>query len=64
MTELSPDCLDTRLLDEFQRDLPLVPRPFAAMGQALGLTESEVLDRLCRLVAAGRVPVDGAPLAR
>ena len=43
---LPPACPDTRLLDEFQRDLPLVPRPFAAMGQALGLTESEVLDRL------------------
>lgn len=57
---LPPACPDTRLLDEFQRDLPLVPRPFAAMGQALGLTESEVLDRLCRLVAAGRVTRVGA----
>ena len=54
------DPTDRRLLDEFQRDLPLVPRPFAAMGQALGLTESEVLDRLCRLVAAGRVTRVGA----
>ena len=60
MIDLSPHCPDTRLLDDFQRDLPLVPRPFAAMGQALDLTESEVLDRLRRLVAAGRVTRVGA----
>ena len=30
------DPLDRRLLDEFQRDLPLVPRPFAAMADTLG----------------------------
>ena len=53
-------CPDTRLLDEFQRDLPLVPRPFAAMGAALGLTEAEVLDRLTRLKASGRITRVGA----
>ena len=46
MNDLSPDRLDHRLLDEFQRDLPLVPRPFAAMADALGTTEADVLDRL------------------
>ena len=29
------DPLDRRLLDEFQRDLPLVSRPFAAMADTL-----------------------------
>ena len=57
---LDPHCPDTRLLDEFQRDLPLVPRPFAAMGKALDLPESEVIDRLKRLVAEGSVSRVGA----
>ena len=29
------DPLDRRLLDEFQRDLPLVSRPFAAVADTL-----------------------------
>ncbi|WP_207102604.1 AsnC family transcriptional regulator [Paracoccus shandongensis] len=60
MTDLSPDCLDTRLLDDFQRDLPLVPRPFAAMADVLGTTEAEVLDRLRRLQDCGRISRVGA----
>lgn len=60
MTELAPDCLDTRLLDEFQRDLPLVPRPFAAMADRLGTTESDVLSRLARLRDCGRISRVGA----
>lgn len=60
MTELAPDCLNTRLLDEFQRDLPLVPRPFAAMAEALGTTEPDVLARLTRLQDCGRISRVGA----
>ena len=39
---LDPTCPDTRLLDEFQRDLPLVSRPFAAMGEVIGLSEAAI----------------------
>mgnify|MGYP002718411987 CR=1 FL=1 len=60
MTELAPNCLDTRLLDEFQRDLPLVPRPFAAMARMLGTCEADVLDRLRRLQDCGRISRVGA----
>lgn len=60
MTELAPDCLDTRLLDEFQRDLPLVSRPFAAMAKMLGTCEADVLDRLRRLQDCGRISRVGA----
>lgn len=60
MTELAPDCLDTRLLDEFQRDLALVPRPFAAMADRLGTTEADVLSRLARLQDCGRISRVGA----
>lgn len=63
MNDLSPvslDRLDHRLLDEFQRDLPLVSRPFAAMAAALGATEAEVLARLRALQAQGRIARVGA----
>lgn len=41
-----------RLLNDFQRDLPLVSRPFAVMAERLGVTEDEVLKALRRLQAA------------
>ncbi|MFO1175156.1 MAG: AsnC family transcriptional regulator [Paracoccaceae bacterium] len=52
--------VDLRLMDEFQRDLPLVRRPFAAIGERLGLAEAEVLARLARLQAQGAVARVGA----
>lgn len=51
----SLDEIDRRLLDGWQRDLPLVPRPFASIGDALGIGEAEVLDRLARLHEAGAI---------
>lgn len=54
------DDLDLRLLDDFQRDLPLVPRPFAAMALQLGTTERQVIARLTRLQEAGRIARVGA----
>jgi DNA-binding Lrp family transcriptional regulator len=43
------DHVDRQLLDLLQESLPLVARPFAALGQALGLDEAEVLLRTRRL---------------
>ncbi|WP_413874894.1 AsnC family transcriptional regulator [Albidovulum sp.] len=54
------DPIDRRLLDEFQRDLPLVPRPFAAIGAALGVAEDEVIVRLDRLRARAMIARVGA----
>lgn len=54
------DPVDTRLLDEFQRDLPLVERPFRAIGEMLAIAETEVIERLARLKAAGAVARVGA----
>lgn len=54
------DPIDRRLLDDFQRDLPLVPRPFAAMGEVLCVDEAEVLQRLDILHARGMVSRVGA----
>lgn len=54
------DDTDLRLLDDFQRDLPLVPRPFAAMGVTLGIPEAGVIARLGVLRGAGRIARVGA----
>ena len=60
------DLLDRRLLNEFQRDFPLVERPFEAIGRQLGIAEPEVLARYARLLddgAISRVGVVFAPNA-
>lgn len=49
------DPIDLALLDGFQRDFPLDSHPFARIAEALGLTEAEVIDRLSRMQAAGRI---------
>ena len=35
---------DKQLLDDFQRDFPLVSRPFAAIGERVGMSEQDVID--------------------
>jgi DNA-binding Lrp family transcriptional regulator len=54
------DPTDARLLQEFQRDFPLVPAPFAAIAAALGLTEAEAIARLRRLRDEGKIARVGA----
>jgi DNA-binding Lrp family transcriptional regulator len=56
----SLDALDRALLDGWQRDLPLSPRPFLHMGETLGIGEGEVIARLVRLRAAGAMSRVGA----
>ena len=47
--------LERRLLDEFQKELPLCARPFAVMAEMLGVTEDEVIERLTALEARGAI---------
>ncbi|NIA69695.1 Lrp/AsnC family transcriptional regulator [Pelagibius litoralis] len=54
------DPIDHALLDGWQRDFPLVSRPFAVIGQQLDLSEDQVLDRLRRLSGAGAISRIGA----
>lgn len=54
------DPLDQRLLDEFQRDFPLVPQPFAVLANTLGLPEHDVISRLETMQAEGRIARVGA----
>lgn len=57
------DPVDIRLLDDWQRDLPIVSRPFAAMAEKLGCSEQDVLTRLENLKASGRITRVGATCA-
>lgn len=54
------DPTDVALLEGFQRDFPLVARPFAAIAARLSLTEAEVIARLKRLQSLGAVARVGA----
>ena len=51
-----------RLLNDFQRDCPLVPAPWARLAAALGVSESRVLELLTELKASGHVSRVGAVL--
>jgi DNA-binding Lrp family transcriptional regulator len=55
--------LERRLLEEYQRALPLTPTPFADMAAALGVDEAEVLASLRRLQRSGSVSRVGPVLA-
>jgi DNA-binding Lrp family transcriptional regulator len=57
------DATDRDLLDGYQRDFPLTPRPFAALAARLGISETEVLARLRRLQELGAVGRIGAVVA-
>ena len=49
------DDLDRRILDLVQAGFPVEARPFAVIGEAVGASETEVMDRLARLHDAGTV---------
>jgi DNA-binding Lrp family transcriptional regulator len=58
MTRLEP--VDRALLEQIQAEFPLVPQPFAAQGEALGLDENDVLARVRRLKGEGIIRQIGA----
>ena len=47
--------LERTLLNDFQRDFPLTPRPFAALAERIGVDEQLVLDTVSRLHDQGCV---------
>ena len=51
---------ERRLLDEFQRDFPLTPCPYAALARRLDVDEARVIDTLSRLQAQGLISRIGA----
>ncbi len=50
---MSLDPTDQKLLDLLQEGLPLTPRPFALLGEKVGLNEAEVIARLKTLKKRG-----------
>jgi DNA-binding Lrp family transcriptional regulator len=59
------DDVDRRLLNRYQGGLPVSHRPFAEMGETLGIPEDEVIARIRRLLDAGALsrvgPILNAP---
>ncbi len=55
-----PDELDRRIVRATQAGLPLVPRPWAAVAEAVGASEAEVMRRVERLKRAGAIRRIGA----
>ncbi|MGD9123682.1 MAG: AsnC family transcriptional regulator [Desulfarculaceae bacterium] len=47
------DAADKRILRVIQSNLPIEKRPYKRLGQTMGLSEAEVLDRLTRLKETG-----------
>ena len=52
--------LERMLIDRFQQDIPLSPRPYLEIALALGVSEAEVLAALGRLLDAGILSRVGA----
>jgi siroheme decarboxylase len=52
--------LDFALVNDWQRDFPLVARPYAELARRLGRAETEIIERLQALAAAGVLSRIGA----
>ena len=54
------DNLDWKLMNDWQRALPLVPRPFKIVADGLNVDEADVIERVIRLLEIGAVNRVGA----
>jgi DNA-binding Lrp family transcriptional regulator len=57
---MTPGATELALIDRWQRDFPLTERPFALVGDAAGLDEAEVIEKLIGLQQAGVISRIGA----
>lgn len=53
--DANPQALDFRLLNDFQRDFPLCPAPFAELAARLGVAETVVIRHLEELRRVGKI---------
>ncbi len=60
MTAANIDSDDRRLIVATQSGLPLVPRPYHALAEQLGLSADDVMARLSRMLEAGAIRRIGA----
>jgi DNA-binding Lrp family transcriptional regulator len=61
--DMLEDSLDNRLLNDFQRNFPLCPAPFAELATRLGVAEGAVLRMLEQLRREGKISRVGAVFA-
>jgi DNA-binding Lrp family transcriptional regulator len=54
--------LEKRIIHELQQDLPVVQRPFAAVANRVGVSQSELIEKVRELVADGTIRRFGATL--
>ena len=57
---LEMDAIDRKLLDAIQAGIPLVERPYCALGEGVGLAEGDVIGRVAKLKAEGVIRNIGA----
>jgi DNA-binding Lrp family transcriptional regulator len=57
---MKPADIDRALIRATQSGLPLVPRPYEAVGAVLGLSGEEVRERLARMLESGLIRRIGA----
>jgi DNA-binding Lrp family transcriptional regulator len=55
--------LERRLIDEFQRGLPLTPRPYSTIAERFGVAEADVIRTLERQARRGTLSRVGAVVA-
>ncbi len=54
------DAIDRRIIAATQQGLPLTPRPYATIAEQLGLNNSDVMDRMQRMLENGVIRRIGA----
>ena len=54
--------LEKKIIHELQQDLPVVKRPFGAVAERVGISESELIEKVRELVADGTIRRFGATL--
>lgn len=57
---MTPNAFELALIDRWQRDFPLEPRPFATVGRSVGLDEDTTIAAFARLIEGGIVTRIGA----
>ena len=54
----APDAIDRRIIAATQTGLPLVARPYDAIGEEIGIGGAEVIARLKKMLECGMRAVD------
>jgi len=54
------DTIDKKILNIIQKDFPVVAEPFKEVAEKVGISEDEVLERICRLKQEGIIRRIGA----